>query len=88
MLRNPMGVAVDAKGNLFIADTGNNRIREVDVNGIITTVAGGGNSGLGDGGAATNAVLTPWGQWHQRLFRRWRAGRQCLHEFSHWRGRG
>lgn len=61
MLRNPMGVAVDAKGNLFIADTGNNRIREVDDNGIITTVAGGGNSGLGDGGAATNAVLTPWG---------------------------
>ena len=49
-------MAVDATGNLFIADTGNNRIRKVGTNGIITTVAGGGNSG--DGGAATNAELS------------------------------
>jgi uncharacterized repeat protein (TIGR03803 family) len=56
-LSAPSGVVVDASGNLFIADTGNNRIREVGTNGIITTVAGGGTNGLGDGGAATNAEL-------------------------------
>jgi len=49
---------VDAFGNLFIADTGNNCIRVVDGNGIITTVAGNGTNGFsGDGGAATNASL-------------------------------
>ena len=51
----PYGVAVDASGNLFIAD--NNRIRKVSASGIITTVAGGGTSGLGDGGSATAAEL-------------------------------
>jgi sugar lactone lactonase YvrE len=56
-LNDPQDVAVDASGNLFIADSGNNRIRKVGVNGIITTVAGGGTNVLGDGGAATNASL-------------------------------
>ena len=53
----PSGVALDASGNLFIADADNGRIRKVDNNGIITTVAGGGHYGLGDGGAATSASL-------------------------------
>ena len=54
----PTGVAVDGCGNLFIADFENQRIRKVDTNGIITTVAGNGtNSFSGDGGAATNAAL-------------------------------
>jgi sugar lactone lactonase YvrE len=54
----PCGVAVDAQGNLFIADSSNNRIRKVDTNGIITTVAGDGTAAYGgDGGAATNASL-------------------------------
>ena len=57
-LDNPTGVAVDASGNLFIADSGNDRIREVGTNGIITTVAGNGTYGYsGDGGPATNAEL-------------------------------
>jgi sugar lactone lactonase YvrE len=57
-LRSPDGVAVDAFGNVFIADQYNNRVRVVGTNGIITTVAGNGGSGYsGDGGAATNAML-------------------------------
>jgi sugar lactone lactonase YvrE len=50
-------VAVDASGNLFIADTDNSVIRKVDTNGIISTVAGGGQNYPGNGGAATNASL-------------------------------
>src|SRR5262245_18796975 len=39
------GIAVDDAGNLYIADTNNHRVRKVDLNGVITTVAGGGISG-------------------------------------------
>ena len=57
-LNSTNGVAVDGAGNLFIADSGNNRIRKVDGAGIITTVAGGGGRGFsGDGGPATAAAL-------------------------------
>jgi len=58
-ISGPTAVAVDSSGNVFIADYGNDRIRRVDaVTGIITTVAGNGNSGFsGDGQAATNASL-------------------------------
>ena len=66
---SPDGVAVDAAGNLVIADSGNGRIRVVAVKtgtfygqamtaGDIYTVAGGGTSGLGDGGPATQAELS------------------------------
>src|SRR6185436_1294712 len=55
-LWSPMGVAVDAAGNLFFAD--NQRIRRVDTLGVITTVAGNGTGGFaGDGGLATAASL-------------------------------
>ena len=51
----PFGIALDGAGNLFIADSGNNRVRRVDATThMITTVAGG---GLGDGGPATSAVF-------------------------------
>jgi sugar lactone lactonase YvrE len=57
-MRSPIGVAVDASGNLFIADWENYCIRKVNTNGIITTVAGGGNAGYsGDNGPATHAQL-------------------------------
>jgi uncharacterized protein (TIGR03437 family) len=57
-LATPTGVAVDASGNVYIADRGNNRIRKVSANGIITTVAGNGSSAyFGDGGSATSAEL-------------------------------
>jgi sugar lactone lactonase YvrE len=66
---SPDGVTVDATGNLVIADRGNGRIRVVAVKagtfygqkmtaGDIYTVAGGGTSGLGDGGPATKAELS------------------------------
>ncbi|MGA2599445.1 MAG: FG-GAP-like repeat-containing protein, partial [Bryobacteraceae bacterium] len=58
-LSNPQGVAVDAAGNLYIADTGNNRIRKVSLSGVITTIAGTGASGFsGDGGLAAAAQLS------------------------------
>ncbi|QJD85675.1 cadherin-like beta sandwich domain-containing protein [Cohnella herbarum] len=58
-LAYPSGIAFDAAGNLYISDTGNNRVRRVDADdGIITTVAGTGNKGyLGDNGPATFADL-------------------------------
>ena len=58
-LRAPGAVAAGADGSLYIADTDNHRIRWVDPNGIITTVAGTGSSGYsGDGGPATAARLS------------------------------
>ena len=58
-LQNPQGLAIDASGNLFIADAFNNRVREVSTAGIISTVAGTGTAGFsGDGGPAANAQLS------------------------------
>jgi serine/threonine-protein kinase len=57
-LATPTSVALDPTGNLFIADTDNNRIRRLDASGIITTVAGTSAAGFsGDGGPATQARL-------------------------------
>jgi uncharacterized repeat protein (TIGR01451 family) len=54
----PLGIAVDGSGNFYVADTGNNAIRKVAANGIVTTVAGTGVEGYsGDGGQARNAQL-------------------------------
>src|ERR1700687_3112763 len=55
-LNSSLGVSVDSVGNLYIADSLNNRIRRVAGNGVITTMAGGGSS-FGDGGAANHALL-------------------------------
>jgi trimeric autotransporter adhesin len=62
-LENPGAMAVDAEGNLYIADSFNHRIRCVTPNGIIYTVAGTGTAGFrGDGGLAREARLsTPAG---------------------------
>ncbi len=62
-LDNPSAVAVDAQRNVFVADMGNNRIRQITPQGTITTFAGTGEAGFsGDGGAATQArINTPTG---------------------------
>ena len=57
-LNHPEGVAVDASGNVYIADSFNNRIRRVGTNGVITTIAGTGVAGFGgDGLLATDALM-------------------------------
>ncbi len=57
-LDRPSGLAVAPNGDLYIADSGNNRVRMVSPNGIITTIAGTGVAGFsGDGGPAVKAEL-------------------------------
>ena len=57
-LNSPSCVAADCFGNVFIADSWNNRVRKVTPDGIIATIAGNGTSGYsGDGGAGTSASL-------------------------------
>jgi sugar lactone lactonase YvrE len=54
----PMDVKLDALGNIYIADTGNHRIRRIDPSGTVTTVAGTGTPGRGpDNVAATSSAL-------------------------------
>ena len=59
-LSNPTGLALDNNGNLFISDTGNERIRKVDLStNLITTIAGSGINGFsGDGDLAINTELS------------------------------
>ncbi len=59
-LSSPSAVAAGPKGVLYVADTGNNRVRRVDEHGVIATVAGNGQYGSdGDGGPAKAARLIP-----------------------------
>ncbi len=59
-LNSPTGVAVDPAGNVYIADNGNERIRMVDLNGDISTIAGNGNPVfVGDNSPAKSAQLDP-----------------------------
>jgi len=62
-LNLPSDVAVDVFGNVYVADSGNNRVRKIDGSGVITTVAGTGDSSFsGDNGSPLSAALNhPWG---------------------------
>ena len=57
MLKNPAAITFDSKGNMFIADMGNNRIRKVDQKGSITTLAGTGAFGWGRTGETVEIYL-------------------------------
>lgn len=57
-LDDPYDVKTDAAGNLYIADSNNQRVREVSQAGVISTIAGNGTAAFsGDGGKATAAAL-------------------------------
>ncbi|WP_440030460.1 NHL domain-containing protein, partial [Chromobacterium amazonense] len=58
---NPFGVAVDGNGNVYIADTQNNCIRQITPNGSVSTLAGSGRSGSANGLASTASFLLPTG---------------------------
>jgi hypothetical protein len=55
----PRGIVIDAQGNLYVADTGNHSIRKVAPNGIVSTLAGNGNSGFANGQGANAQFNAP-----------------------------
>jgi hypothetical protein len=57
----PVGAAVDALGNVYVADYGNNLIRMVTSAGVVTTVAGSGAKGWADGTGTGASFSAPWG---------------------------
>jgi len=58
---SPFGIAIDASGNLYVADSGNNLIRKITPDGSVTTIAGSGSKGANDGAGKAASFNTPAG---------------------------
>ncbi|HTE01422.1 MAG TPA: NHL repeat-containing protein [Mucilaginibacter sp.] len=58
---SPFGIAVDATGNIYVADSGNNLIRKVTPAGVVSTFAGNGKKGAGNAGGTSASFNTPSG---------------------------
>ena len=63
ILSQPEGIAVDAAGNIYVADADDNRVRRISTSGVIQTIAGTGHAGFsGDGGPGSSAQINqPYG---------------------------
>jgi sugar lactone lactonase YvrE len=57
----PQGLAIDAQGNIFVADLGNNVIREISAAGVVSTFSGNGTAGCVNGTAANTELNGPYG---------------------------
>jgi sugar lactone lactonase YvrE len=58
---SPNGIVVDSEGNVYVGDSGNNKIRKIDASGYVTTLAGTGSSGNLNGSGSSSTFSSPWG---------------------------
>jgi streptogramin lyase len=58
---DPIGVAVDSTGNIFVTDYGNNKVRKITANGVVSTLAGTGIAGSADGAGNAASFKGPFG---------------------------